>query len=66
MLTFKTINVEGEIRSWSFERVEDMLENWFSDDCTLPANDDPVVYAEYNGVALEADVFEDIINKFRR
>ena len=66
MLKFKTINIDGEIRNWEFEYIEDMLKNWLSDDCTLPANDDEVVFAEYNGEKIEAKVFEDIINEFRR
>lgn len=66
MLKFKTINIDGEIRSWEFEYIEDMLKNWWSDDCTLPANDDEVVFAEFNGEKIEAKVFEDIINEFRR
>ena len=66
MLKFKTINVDGEIRNWEFEYIEDMLKNWLSDDCTLPANDDEVVFAEFNGEKIEAKVFEDIINEFRR
>lgn len=66
MLRFQTINVDGETRNWEFRDIEDMLKNWLSDDCTLPANDDPVVFAEFNGVAIRAKVFEDIINEFRR
>ena len=66
MLRFQTINVDGETRNWEFRDIEDMLKNWLSDDCTLPANDDPVVFAEFNGVAIRAKVFEDIIYEFRR
>ena len=66
MLKFQTINIDGEIRNWEFEHIEDMLKNWLSDDCTLPANDDEVVFAEFNGEKIEAKVFEDIINEFRR
>lgn len=66
MLKFKTINVDGEIRNWEFEYIEDMLKNWLSDDCTLPANDDEVVFAEFNGEKVEAKIFEDIIKEFMR
>lgn len=66
MLKFQTINIDEEIRNWEFEHIEDMLKNWLSDDCTLPANDDEVVFAEFNGEKIEAKVFEDIINEFRR
>lgn len=66
MLKFQTINIDEEIRNWEFEYIEDMLKNWLSDDCTLPANDDEVVFAEFNGEKIEAKVFEDIINEFRR
>ena len=66
MLKFKTINIDGEIRDWEFEYIEDMLKNWLSDDCILPANDDEVVFAEFNGEKIEAKVFEDIIKEFMR
>jgi len=48
------------------EYVEDMLKNWLSADCDLPANDDEVVSAEFNGQKLEAKVFEDIVLEFMR
>ena len=66
MLKFKTTNIDGEIRTWEFEYIEDMLKNWMSDDCTLPANDDAVVFAELNGEKIEAEIFEDIIKEFMR
>lgn len=66
MLKFKTINVDGEVRDWEFEYIEDMLKNWLSDDCTLPANDDEVVFAEFNGEKVKAEIFEDIIKEFIR
>lgn len=66
MLRFQTINVDGEIRNWEFECIEEMLKNWLSDDCTLPANDDEVVFAELNGEKIEAEIFEDIIKEFMR
>ena len=66
MLKFKTINVDGQTRSWEFRYIEDMLKNWLSADCDLPANDDEVVSAEFNGQKLEAKVFEDIVLEFMR
>lgn len=66
MLRFQTINVDGEVRNWKFKCIEDMLKNWLSDDCTLPANDDEVVFAELNGEKIEAEIFEDIIKEFMR
>lgn len=66
MLKFKTVNIDGEVRNWEFEYIEDMLKNWLSDNCTLPSNDDEVLFAEFNGEELKARVFEDIINEFMR
>lgn len=66
MLKFQTINIDGKVRNWEFEYIEDMLKNWLSDDCTLPANDDEVVFAEFNGEKIEAEIFEDIIKEFMR
>ena len=64
-LKFGTINIDGEERDWEFEDISAMMDNWYSDECTLPANDDPVTYAEYNGEIIDAEVFEDIINMFK-
>lgn len=66
MLKFQTINIDDKVRNWKFEYIEDMLKNWLSDDCTLPANDDEVVFAEFNGEKIEAEIFEDIIKEFMR
>lgn len=66
MLKFKTVNVDGKIREWEFTYIEDMLKIWLSDECTLPANDDEVVLAEFNGEKIKAKIFEDIIVEFMR
>lgn len=61
MIKFKTINVDGMEVTREFNNVEEIRNDWFSDDCTLPMLDDVVVFAEIDGKNIEANVFEDIL-----
>lgn len=61
MIKFKTINVDGMEVTREFNNVEEIKNDWFSDDCTLPMLDDKVVFAEIDGKNIEANVFEDIL-----
>lgn len=63
MIRFKTINVDGNKITREFQTVEEIKNDWYSDDCTLPANDDKVIWAERDGISIKATVFEDIIKK---
>lgn len=60
MIKFKTINVDNMEIARELT-VEEIKNDWYSDDCTLPANDDVVVYAEIDGNKIEAEIFEDVI-----
>ena len=42
MITFKSINVDGQTIDWDFETVKDIKDTWLDPDCDLPANDDEV------------------------
>lgn len=61
MIKFKTINVDGMAIEREFNNVEEINNDWYSDDCTLPMLDDEVVFAEIDGKNIEANVFEDIL-----
>ena len=61
MIKFKTINVDGMEIVREFNTMEEIKNDWYSDDCTLPANDDKVVFVEVDGKNIEAEIFEDII-----
>ena len=63
MIRFETINVDGNRITREFQTVEEISNDWHSDDCTLPANDDKVIWADRDGISIKATVFEDIIKK---
>lgn len=42
---FETINIDGNKVVWDFDNAKEIIDNWYSDDCFLPANDDPVTSA---------------------
>lgn len=64
MIKFTTINVDEVEITREFETVKEIKDDWHSDNCTLPANDDKVVYAEIDGVQLHyPKVFEDLMEE---
>lgn len=60
MIHFVTINCENNERNWLFDTVQEIEDNWWSDDCTLPMLDDELVYAEVNGKVIKGEIFEDL------
>ena len=51
-------------RKGEFNSVEEIKQDWYSDNCTLPANDDEVIYAEIDGVQLHyPTIFEELLNE---
>lgn len=62
-ISFTTLNVDGYLVSWAMTPF-DLINEWWSEDCSLPANDDPVISCIYKGKNIEADCFEDIIHHF--
>ena len=61
MIKFTTINVDGMEVEREFNTAEEIEKDWYSDDCSLPANDDEVISAEVDGEEIEAEIFLDII-----
>lgn len=65
MISFTTINCEGELRDWKFNSVEDLLRYFWTSGFDLPSNDDEIYdgnFVVYNKV-IPVKVFEDIITK---
>lgn len=48
-LRFVTINIDGKHREWEFDTLEEVRDLWHSEECILPANDDPVTHATMDG-----------------
>ena len=64
MIKFTTINVDGIKITREFNTVEEIKKDWYSDDCTLPANDDEIIYAELDGMQLHyPKTFEDLLDE---
>lgn len=63
-IKFTTINVDGVEVTREFETIKDLTKEYFSDECDLPANDDEVVYAEFNEKQLHyPQTFEELIEE---
>ncbi len=61
MITFKSQNVDGEIRNWKFNSAKELEDEWNSAECDVPANDDPIWDVEIDGKAdLKEATFERI------
>ena len=64
MIKFTTINVDGIEITREFNTVDEIKKDWYSDDCTLPSNDDTVVYAEIDGMQLHYPTnFEELLDE---
>jgi hypothetical protein len=64
MIKLTTINIDGVEVTREFNTVEEIKKDWYSDNCTLPANDDEVVYAELDGIQLHyPKIFEDLMDE---
>ena len=53
MIEFKSKNIDGEIKSWSFENPQALEDVWNSEDADVPANDDPVWDIKIDGEYVE-------------
>lgn len=65
MIKFATINVDGERVDWTFDTIEEMLIDWWTNDgINLPSDDDKVVDKRftYNGTRYSVSTFDDVIN----
>ena len=64
MIKFITINVDGLEVTREFKTIKELAQEYYSDNCDLPANDDKIVYAEYDGCRLYyPKIFEELIDE---
>ena len=64
MIKFTTINVDGLKVTREFNSVKEIKQDWYSDNCSLPANDDEVIYAEIDGIQLHyPTIFEELLDE---
>lgn len=66
LITFKTVNCDGEEREFSFNSVDEIRCNWWADTgTTLPGREDAVIAATYDGHDLKkatmVETFDDIV-----
>ena len=65
MIKFTTKNVDNECIDWSFNTIEEILIEWWTNDgLCLPSADDRIVGRKYtnNGKEYSASTFNDLIN----
>lgn len=62
-IQFTTKNVDGEIITRQFRSVNAIADNWLSENCDLPANDDEVLEFRICGVPIVGcKQFEDVLS----
>lgn len=66
MIVFRTINVDGVEVERKFNSIEEIGDDWYSDDCSLPSLDDEVIVFYYDDeeghkLTYGADTFFDIV-----
>lgn len=63
MITFKSRNIDGEIREWKFNSVKELEEAWNSPDADVPANDDVVWDIKVNDKNKFGDTYINVRNE---
>lgn len=67
MISFTTINCDGEYRPWTFDCIEEILKEYWADDkmIDLPSNDDEVFNGNFviDNEVIEVSTFENIITE---
>ena len=46
MIRIITLNVDDKVIDWYFESKEEIEKEWWNEECSLPSNDDPVIYVQ--------------------
>jgi len=59
-LLFTTINVDGKYVRWSLT-LEELRNNYLSEESDVPSNDDVVADFEINGISMYFDTFYDVV-----
>lgn len=65
MVSFKTINCEGELRNWEFNSAENLLKKYWTDGFDLPSNDDEIFNGNFviDDETISVKIFENIITE---
>lgn len=64
-LRFGSSNIDGMHIDWEFDTLKEVRDLWWSDQCPLPANDDPITYATWKGepIQLADKTFEGLLTE---
>lgn len=65
MISFTTINCEGELKYWKFNSIEELLKEYWTDGFNLPSNDDEIFNGSFviDDKVIHVKVFENIITE---
>lgn len=65
MISFTTINCEGELKYWKFNSIEELLKEYWTDGFNLPSNDDEIFNGSFviDDKVTPVKVFENIITE---
>ena len=65
MISFTTINCEGELKYWKFNSIEELLKEYWTDGFNLPSNDDEIFNGNFviDDKVIHVKVFENIITE---
>lgn len=65
MISFTTINCEGELKYWKFNSIEELLKEYWTDGFNLPSNDDKIFNGSFviDDKGIHVKVFENIITE---
>ena len=75
MITFKSKNIDNEIRQWVFKDAEELYDAWMDIEADVPANDDVIWDVEIDGkhdieeatferIGTDSVWFEDLLTYF--
>lgn len=61
VIQFKSRNVDNVEREWAFPNIVALEEKWVSDECDLPANDDPIYEVKVGIHTICVETFEELL-----
>lgn len=53
MIRFKSIDEDNYVCQYSFKNKEEIEKEWYSEECRLPSNDDPVIESSIDNKRLD-------------
>lgn len=64
MIRFKSKNVNWETREWKFNSAKELEEEWYSERCAVPSNDDPIWDVKIDGKRVLKEATYDKIEEY--